>query len=1345
MKKWILKLVLSACLWILNPLFSYASQPANSYQDVGLPITQTYDPDDFNAHVQNWAVRQAVDGRILVGNGNGLLVWDGELWHRYSTPNQSRVRDLLQWHDGRIYIGTVNDIGYYSPDAAGVLQFTSLLDTQSSENSQFGEVWSIAANDDFIIFSSTKAIFLYDGESLRALQGLSPGSNRVFNIDKHFVLFPDDHKPVEILLSKIQNYQDIEIPSLPNNVKVRDILPAPQGGRLIVTSQHGIYHWQASGASLLLKPDAFGDGVDIYTGFRASDGYYYLGSRRNGLFILDPEFNLLRQYGLADGLGLDTVLDINEDNQGGIWLSGLPGVSRMMPAHQYSYYGTRALNIGQADLLNWRGIPLLAGFSIYTLAPASAPLTSPNFTALSHWERNTNFVLDLGTTALVAATGGVFELKIGAAGSLLASGKEKAITKVMFANHLLEDKSASTTNLLRVYAATSSGLFRLQKDPRAKASHWESKKIAGIDEPLLFLSLDPQGNLWVGTSNQRIFRLPAATLNTDMPAVEIFSEADGLGPNNVYPFVLGNKQYFGTDGGLFDFDPTHKPVFQPAPGFPQIFHTPELDFYRWLVDSRGNFWYRIGNHTGVAWRQKDGPLLADEQITQPLPFRSATGFFEAGDGAILIAQADGGVYRIGPDVINARGKLIPPEAGLAITEVNNLDSGAILFGGNGEAKIPRLPAAAGSIRIRFALSDFSLPEKTLYRSRFSGSDRWSDWQREIWRDFTRLKGGDYQFELQARDGWGREQSLNSFHFMVMQPWYLSLWAWLLYAVLLLLALVLAGWLGQRWRTARLEQRNLELQHTVDQRTSEVRAKVEELKQTQELKDRFFANVSHEFRTPLTLTIEPLEEVMRGHAAELDGESLSLTKIALRNARKMLSLIGEVLDINRLEAGSLRLLVAEHDFADLLRRITQRFQPWIKKQHQTLVLKGADEPVMLYFDQDQLDRVVSNLLSNAIKYSGAGSNIKISLEGDTEFVDLRVSDNGPGIAADKREKVFERYYQDESSAQQLWPGTGIGLALVREFAELHHGTVVLEETETGASFRLRLRRGQQHFDPLDLNFDGVPQKVIAENEGEILSATAIDSNAEDVTTVLVVDDNAELRHFLALRLAGRYKVLQAENGRHGVELAIAELPDLVISDLMMPEMDGLGLTDALRNNPETATIPIILLTAKSTKRDTVAGIEAGADDYLTKPFDTSELIARVAGLIASRKLIRVATLAEFQLNDKDGLVKDRFLQQFDQLIMEHLQNSDINVQRLAELMNMDRSSLYRKCQKSTGVSPIAYLRKLRMQVAARLLQENSHSISEVAYATGFESISYFSRVFKAEYDASPGVYAHNNVA
>ena len=1330
-------LIILSSLCILLGCFSSSvfATSSDEYEQVGLPLVQTYDQDDFNAHVHNWAVQQGRDGRIYVGNGNGLLSWDGEQWLRYSMPNQSRIRSLLEWKDGRIYVGTVNEIGYYAANDSGTLTFTSLLETNAGYTHLFGETWSITATDEHIFFKTDKHVFVFNGESLKAIDAAEPGSGRLFNLDGRVVLFPDGRQPVAINLDDPRPFRPFLIPGLPTNIKVRDILDEENGQRLIITSGNGLFSWTESGAKQVLAASALGADVDIYTGFRASDGYLYLGSRRNGMFILGSGLKVLRKYGRDDGLAMDEVFDISEDAQGGIWFSGMPGVSRMMPPHLYSDYGTKQQNIGSPDLLSWRGEPMLAAFSIYQLSPSSKASANAGFKPLENWQTDSNYVLDLGDEALVAAEGGVYQLPVNADGELEPTRSPEPVLEVMFAFHLVTAPATTQASVPVVYAATSDGLYRMTKP----LGHWQSEKIEGIDETLRYLAYDKQGTLWAGTTNQRLFMLPESVLAGGQTKPVLFDVNNGLGPNNVYPIALRDGFFFGTADGLFDYDPQRKPEFQAAEGFPAIFHTHEEDFFRWLIDSKDNFWFRIGNHTGVAWKQDDGSYLADEQITEPLPFRSATGFLETGDGSILISQADGGVFRLGAGLLSGSRSSAPLAGKLAITEISNLQSGEVLFGGYGETQIPQLTAGSASLRIRFTLNEYTLPGKTLYRSRLTGSDQWSEWRRETWRDFTRLQGGAYQFELQARDGWGREQGLVPFSFRILPPWYLAPLAWVIYAVVLVLALLLAAWAGQRLRTARLQQRNLELQQVVDVRTSEVRAKVDELKQQQELKDRFFANVSHEFRTPLTLTIEPLDELIRSHGKDLDDEGKGLTEIALRNARKMLALIGQVLDINRLDADRLRLVIAEYDLSDLVRRLAQRFQPWIQRQNQTLLLHNADDPLVLWFDPDQMDRIISNLLSNAIKYSGTGSEIKISLESNGDHVDIVVSDNGPGIPADQHEKVFERYFQGESSSEHVWPGTGIGLALVRELTDLHHGSINLETSQGGATFRLRFLRENGHFDPAELNRDSVPARSerpgLIEHPDEKINAL----DGEDVTTILVVDDNAELRHFLSLRLATRYRVLEAENGREGLELAISKLPDLVISDVMMPQMTGVELARELSAHPDTATIPLILLTARSTKRDTVEGLEAGADDYLTKPFDTSELIARVAGLIASRKLVRVSALAEFQANPVEPKVH-KFISRLDQVILEHLNDSELSINRLAELLAMDRSSLYRKCQGHCKVSPVVYLRQQRMKVAARLLKEKQMSVSEVAYATGFESISYFSRVFRGEYKTTPSVFA-----
>jgi signal transduction histidine kinase/DNA-binding response OmpR family regulator len=536
-------------------------------------------------------------------------------------------------------------------------------------------------------------------------------------------------------------------------------------------------------------------------------------------------------------------------------------------------------------------------------------------------------------------------------------------------------------------------------------------------------------------------------------------------------------------------------------------------------------------------------------------------------------------------------------------------------------------------------------------------------------------------------------------------------------------------------------------------TKEVNEKVELLRQQQILKDRFFSNVSHEFRTPLTLTIGPLETLMLEHAAVLTQPVTRLAKTALNNASRMLALVGQVLDLNRLEAGKLPLRIAQYDVAELLRNISERFESWAGQHQQQIQVVDCEEPLLLWFDLDQFDKCVSNLLSNAIKYSGENSTIQVQLLNHGSYAEVFVRDNGVGISEGAKNKVFERFYQDKSSENVSEPGTGIGLALVKEIMEIHHGDARLcddyASKEHGCCFVLTLKSGNQHFaseqiiEPIDVASLTLRKGIQVDNmpieEGELealsngLSGLGVDDT--DVTTLLIVEDNKELLNFISLRLSASYRIIQAMNGQEGYQKACETLPDLIISDVNMPIMTGLELAQQVKASKLTQTIPIILLTAKATKREVVAGFSVGADDYLTKPFDTSELLMRVNAQIKARKLVRskyavkqamkAPKIKLFSLQDKINAV-----------IEEQLVDPSFNVEKLAALLHMSRDTLIRKCKKECGDTPLNLIVQMRMQRADELLKQQTMSVSEVAYACGFESLAYFSNRYKKHRGISP---------
>ncbi len=656
--------------------------------------------------------------------------------------------------------------------------------------------------------------------------------------------------------------------------------------------------------------------------------------------------------------------------------------------------------------------------------------------------------------------------------------------------------------------------------------------------------------------------------------------------------------------------------------------------------------------------------------------------------------------------------------------------------GPGQSQPAPLPHGPEALRFEYALASYVRPEKTLYRSILEGHDQdWSRWSTEARRDYTNLGGGAYQFKVQARNVLGAVSESSAYAFSVSPPWYLSgaaLAAWLIALMVLLWS---AALLGQRHRQQRLLATQQQLENKVAERTAEVRQQARELRELGEAKSRFFANVSHEFRTPLTLARGPLEDLARGEAGPLSDDAKRYVGMALRNTETMQGLIGQILDINRLEAGRMPISVTRDDFAAHVKNIADEFTGPASQQGIALSVNGPDQPLMADFDPGHMATVLRNLLGNALKFTPRDGTITVDLAQEDSQIVLRVTDTGYGIDAKDLAHIFERYYQgDQTHAGQ--PGTGIGLALVQELVELHQGTVRAESTpEQGSCFTVNFPNSLPELknQPVvaEPQMDGAPALADAD-----ANAWLADAGDEDVPTVLVVDDNAELRAFLNMRLRGSFRVLEAGDGQAGLEIARTELPDIVVTDVMMPKMTGLELTAALKSDPQTDFIPILMLSARTTRRDTVAGLEQGADDYLAKPFDSAELATRVAGLIASRRKLRQMMQAEPDPEPN----RSPFLVSAHTVVMENLGDPQFGARDWADLLHMDRTTLYRKLKAETDQSPEEYLREQRLLRAAELLKSRSGNVSQVAVAVGFNSISYFSKRFKERFNQTPATYS-----
>lgn len=505
---------------------------------------------------------------------------------------------------------------------------------------------------------------------------------------------------------------------------------------------------------------------------------------------------------------------------------------------------------------------------------------------------------------------------------------------------------------------------------------------------------------------------------------------------------------------------------------------------------------------------------------------------------------------------------------------------------------------------------------------------------------------------------------------------------------------------------------------------------------------FFTNISHELRTPLTLIIDPIDQLMED--SNIRGKSRELLSMVKRNAVALQQLVGAILDFRKVQNGKMALRLSRFDLVKNIHVWAGDFEPTAQRKNIMLHIDTDDYTQgLVVADEEKIARIVFNLMSNALKYSNVGGQIWVILsdEPDDKF-SISVRDTGKGIAKDEQGKVFERFFQ----AKGAIGGTGIGLAVVKAFAELHHGQTLVESEEgKGATFRIVLpcvQEGEVEEVPRqDYHADEVTSQYVVEDgvttKGQV---DKIIAEHIDKPTLLIVDDNSDIREYERSILQDNYFILEAADGKQGWDMAQREVPDLVICDVMMPVMDGLQFCEKLKTSTATSHIPVIMLTAKNLEEQRAEGYEHGADSYITKPFSSKVLLARVQNLLQSRKDLRQLfggvekeTPEMASMDDRDKL----FIKQLHDIIKQHLGDSDFNVESIGPMIGLSRVQLYRKVKAITGSSVVDLIRKARLAKARRLIEGGRKSISEVAYEVGFSSPSYFTKCFKDEFGMKPG--------
>jgi signal transduction histidine kinase/ligand-binding sensor domain-containing protein/DNA-binding response OmpR family regulator len=879
-----------------------------------------------------------------------------------------------------------------------------------------------------------------------------------------------------------------------------------------------------------------------------------------------------------------------------------------------------------------------------------------------------------------------------------------------------------------VWCATEDGFFSI--NPKTK----EIKRHRGLSSDFTTsLLFTKSGTLWIGTTEG------LNHFDPDKNKFTVFGSNDGFESQYILALEMDNSEnlWISTDRGITKFVPSVGKVFNYSSSYGVLINAAYS-----FKDNKGMLFF--GGTNGI---NAFNPGLIKQNKTPPhvliTGFKLFNNLIGPGDNSVLTQTIE-------------------------TTETIKLNYNQNVFS------------------FDFTALNYSHANRNQYAYKLEGFDK--DWhyighQRNA--NYNNVPPGKYIFSVKASNSDGVwNETGKSIRVIIVPPFWKTWWFKLLIGISLITSIVM--WIQLRTNSLKWQKERLEKK--VEERTLQLKQKQEQIldknllleRQKEEIiaqKDlvqdyaeklheqdlnriRFLINISHEFRTPLTLIISPIERLLTRKIAE--EQLFTQLDHIYKNAKRILRLVNQLLDIRKIETGTMKLEVSESDIILFIKGIFESFS-LIAGQHQIeYSFNSNPESMIAWFDRDKVEKIFLNLLSNAFKFTADGGQITVSidlihdamqnLKGSTRETNnagnsliITIKDNGAGIEAEKINLIFDRFYQADSSKHRMTEGTGIGLNLTKDLVELHHGKITVQsEFGRGATFIVELPVSKDQFneDELILNTHAdcfsFSEELVFNNIMDPIHEKESAMNSSVSPLVLVVEDNADLRNFIHENLNG-YRVIEAADGKEGLNIALSEIPDLVISDIMMPNMNGLELCKMLKSDERTSHIPVILLTARSGDESQIEGLTVGADDYVVKPFHTEVLLARVANVIENNHRLQQRYSQAFRLEPSNTILQGpdaKLFKKISILLDENLSDPDFNVDILSERIGMSRVQLYRKFKGILNETPADFIKGYKLKRAIQLLGQKQYNVSEIAYMLGFHSHSHFSKVFKAEFGKTP---------
>lgn len=841
---------------------------------------------------------------------------------------------------------------------------------------------------------------------------------------------------------------------------------------------------------------------------------------------------------------------------------------------------------------------------------------------------------------------------------------------------------------------------------------------------------DANGNIWIGTHGGGI-----AIYETATGKWTVYNQQNSRLPSNKIQCLYNDskgKMWIGTFSGLarFDADKRHFTPFSENDGLQNTM------VYQIVEDATGKLW--LSTNTGISRFDTDTKSFRNFSHLNGLQnsnFVRGAGL-RLTDNELLFGGLEG-FNHFYPDRLTVN-RNVP---GVIITDLKI--SNKSVAAGN-DAPVKEQISVASEIRLNykqnFALGfvalNYTIPKQNHYAYKLDGFDKdWNYVGTANMASYTNLDPGEYTFRVKAsnNDGiWSTKDT--TIKIFVKPPFWRTTYAYLLYA------LAITGLLlYSRYRGISKMKKKFALEQE--------RQEAKRIQELDRMKLKFLTNLSHDFRTPISLIMGPTDQLIEAEGSPAKLEKLSMIR---RNARRLLNLVNQLLDFRKMEEHELKLQLTKGEFVSFLKEVTASFGDMSERKNIRFTFNSSIDRLDAYYDEDKMERILFNLLSNAFKFTLTGGHITVDLQkaeslGNEEYtwVLINVTDTGIGIPADKKDLIFERFFQNDTSTAVLNQGSGIGLSITKEFIKLHGGTIsVKSEPGKGCAFTIQIPLKRVPDTASNEQPAVQPEPEAPRNSLNGSPIMQEESNIDDSLSVLLVEDNDDFRFYMKDNLRNKYKVIEATNGKEGWQKALFNHPHLIVSDISMPEMDGIDLIKKIKSDKRTSHIPIILLTAINGQEQQIKGLETGANDYITKPFNFEVLNAKIKNLLHLKSTMQNTYSRQIKLTAAEPVVEsadEKLLTEIVSYLENNLTNPQLSVENLSRQFRMSRSTFYSKLLELTGQTPVEYIRSFRLDRAAALMEKSTMTISEISYQVGFTTSNYFAKMFKNKFNMLPSEF------